>query len=123
MGVAEIDQKPLSSEIGVGDRLAVLVDEVEGTADRAAEQASGNAPRAFLQLQSEKGAGPQNDETGQQPRGQNEPGRAARRQPVGLRLDRIGNRELAGHQCGMVMAGPVAPSFSTGTDTIRTPAF
>ena len=35
MSIAEINEEPGSPEIGIGDPLAVLIDEVERTADRA----------------------------------------------------------------------------------------
>jgi hypothetical protein len=47
MSIAEINDEPGSPQIGVGDPLAVLIDEVERTADRAAEPGSGDAARAF----------------------------------------------------------------------------
>ena len=65
MRIAEINERPLAFEIGVGDRFAVLVDETEGAADRAGEQGSGRTPRRFVQRQHEKGAGSQNHEAGE----------------------------------------------------------
>jgi len=65
MRIAEIDERPLSSEIGIGDRLAVLVDEPEGTADRAAKQRSSRTARRIMQRQREKGTGSQNCEAGE----------------------------------------------------------
>src|SRR4029077_3264522 len=54
MRIAEIDERPLSFEIDIGDRLAVLVDEPEGTADRAAKRRSSCTPRRIPMLQAKK---------------------------------------------------------------------
>src|SRR5262249_28225124 len=70
MGVAEIKEQPGAPEIGVGDPLAVLIDEVEWAADRAAEPGARRAARAVAQSDREKSAGGDEDESGADERGE-----------------------------------------------------
>ena len=65
MRIAEIDQRPFSFEVGVGHRLAVLVDQLKRPADRTGERRSGHTPRVIPQGQGEEGAGPEDDEPGE----------------------------------------------------------
>ncbi len=124
MGVAEIDEQPLALEIGVGDGVAVLVDELERAADGTAEQCARRTLRAAVQFERDERPRPEDREPGEQCRRENQPRpRPQWRRPLGNAAWCIAVHYRPSLQCCAAGAGPAAPTFSTATSTVRAPAF
>src|SRR5205807_6639621 len=62
MGIAEEYEVPFALEVGIAERLAVLVDEVERAADRAGEEGPGRAFRVVAKGEGEQPAGAEDEE-------------------------------------------------------------